>query len=600
MTVLRASLRDRLDLLSGFFRSGRGWFAGLAGCLVLQSAVPTGIALTWGQLVAHAATAAAWVWLALFGAAYLVGHAVEAAIGALTYRAKARIDGRFRHRLATLLAGGMDLATLEQPGTQDLVRLASTDPRSWTEKTVGDGMVAQLALIGQYLSTAMLCAVLAGYAWWAPLVVLAAAVACRLLRIHRLLAALRLWSGGITDGRRAEYWKKAVTSASEGKEVRIFGYTDFVVGTIRRSVFAMFAPVWRNLHKGFFGQSLIFFLAAVPMAALYLAAAADVIHGRIAAGLQVAVMASVFGIYTSLGTVVDSVEIAGAMPAVRAWQALRRLPAGPPARAESAPVAARPPTIRLVGVGFGYPAAGRRVLDGLDLEIRSGELLALVGLNGAGKSTLVKLLARLYRPDAGRIEADGVALDALDPERWRGLLAFAFTDFVRYHLSVADNIRLGRPDGPLDEPALRHALSVSGFDEVLSRLPEGLDTVLGTDRTGGVELSGGQWQQLALARALYRIRRGAQILVLDEPTANLDVRTEREFFTRINAAGGNFTRVLISHRLSTVRHADRIAVLDSGRITECGTHAELMALGGRYCTMFNTQSRRYVAAGVEP
>jgi ABC-type multidrug transport system fused ATPase/permease subunit len=222
------------------------------------------------------------------------------------------------------------------------------------------------------------------------------------------------------------------------------------------------------------------------------------------------------------------------------------------------------------------------VLDGLDLEVRPGESLAVVGVNGAGKSTLIKLLAGLYDPTEGRITGAG-----------RTRLSVVFQDFVRYHLSAADNVALGDARVAPDRAIVRSAARDAGFDEVVAGLPAGWETPLARTRAGGVDLSGGQWQQVALARALYALRTGADVLVLDEPTAHLDVRTEREVFDKLAAHRGAASVILISHRLSTVRRADRIVLIDGGRIAESGTHDELIALGGAYAAMFTIQAQRF-------
>ncbi len=229
----------------------------------------------------------------------------------------------------------------------------------------------------------------------------------------------------------------------------------------------------------------------------------------------------------------------------------------------------------------------------MDASFVSGELLAIVGANGAGKSTLIKLLAGLYAPDSGRITADGYEISGLGPSAWRPQMTVVFQDFIRYHLSAADNVTLGYAWAPRDDAALTAAVEEAGLRELLDGLPQGWDTPLARNRTNGVDLSGGQWQQVALARALYAVHAGARLLVLDEPTAHLDVRSELELFGRIADRAGDVSVVLISHRLSTVRLADRIALLRDGRIAESGTHDELMRLGGGYAEMFTIQAERY-------
>jgi ABC-type multidrug transport system fused ATPase/permease subunit len=228
------------------------------------------------------------------------------------------------------------------------------------------------------------------------------------------------------------------------------------------------------------------------------------------------------------------------------------------------------------------------VLDGLDLTIPAGASLAIVGQNGAGKTTLVKLLCRLYDPEEGAIEVDGTDIRSLDLDAWRGRVAAVFQDFVRYERPLRDNVA---PAGASDEVIAR-SLAEAGA----SRLAD-LDTILSRAYAGGTDLSGGQWQRVALARALCAIHGGAGVVILDEPTAQLDVRGEAEIFDRILAATRGRTTILISHRFSTVRHADRICVIEGGRVVELGSHDELMARRGRYHTMFDLQASRFAAEG---
>jgi ABC-type multidrug transport system fused ATPase/permease subunit len=226
------------------------------------------------------------------------------------------------------------------------------------------------------------------------------------------------------------------------------------------------------------------------------------------------------------------------------------------------------------------------VLERLDLTIPAGTSLAIVGQNGVGKTTLAKLLCRLYDPQSGAIEVDGVDLRELDIASWRARLAAVFQDFIRFELPMRDNVA---PSGAPDDDVLA-ALESAGAAGLA-----GLDTVLARGYEGGTDLSGGQWQRVTLARALCAVRRGAGVVLLDEPTAQLDVRGEAEIFQRLLAATRRCTTILISHRFSTVRHADRICVLERGRVIELGTHDELMAQGGRYRTMFDLQAQRFGA-----
>jgi ATP-binding cassette subfamily B protein len=242
------------------------------------------------------------------------------------------------------------------------------------------------------------------------------------------------------------------------------------------------------------------------------------------------------------------------------------------------------------GVGFRYPGAEQYVFRGLSFELRAGEKLALVGRNGSGKTTLVKLLLRLYEPTEGRILLDGIDIRAFDVSAYRSLFSAIFQDFVQYNFTAGENIGVGEVD-QIDNPArIRQAAHKSLADEVIEALPGGYAQQLGKRFTGGAELSGGQWQKIALARAYMG---DAQIIVLDEPTAALDAQAEYETFLRFVELTHDKTAVIISHRFSTVRMADRIAVLGNGQLLELGTHTELMARGGLYAELFNLQAQGY-------
>jgi ATP-binding cassette subfamily B protein len=255
--------------------------------------------------------------------------------------------------------------------------------------------------------------------------------------------------------------------------------------------------------------------------------------------------------------------------------------------------------LRLEAVSFAYPGTDRRVLDGVDLALPAGAVVALVGENGAGKTTLVKLLCKLYEPTAGRILADGAPLGRMRADEWRSRLSGAFQDFFRFELPARESVGLGDLPRLGDPAAVQAAVDRAGARDVVARLPAGLDTQLGPTWPGGVEVSFGQWQKLALARGFMRDQ--PLLLVLDEPTAALDAETEHALFERYAAASRDAARrqgaggitVLVSHRFSTVRMADLIVVLDGARVAQVGTHEELMGRGGPYAELYGIQAAAY-------
>ena len=398
--------------------------------------------------------------------------------------------------------------------------------------------------------------------------------------------------------RRSSYLRDAVLTPVAAKELRVFGLQGWFADRFHRSWAAVMAPVWEDMR----GKRHEAVIAAVgPTLAIggALAFVADAaLARRIDLTTTVILLQAIFNV-SQLGNVGDFDEMVSrgvaTLPVALGLESRLRSPEF--VAAGTLDAAGRPRThIRFEGVRFRYPGRTTDVYRDLDLEIAAGRSLAIVGANGAGKTTLVKLLARMYEPTEGRITVDGIDLRELDAAGWQRRIAAIFQDFRRYHLSARDNVAFGAPqlEGEAAEQALERAGRRAGIAELVGGLDAGWDTPLERQLTGGTDLSGGQWQRVALARALYAVEGGAGVLVLDEPTASLDVRTESELYERFLDLTAGCTTIVISHRFSTVRRADRIVVLDDGRVVEDGTHDELVAQGGLYAEMFQLQASRYV------
>jgi ABC-type multidrug transport system fused ATPase/permease subunit len=594
----------RLMLLCALRAAGVWPVAALSLAYTVSALLPAAMAAAMGLLIggverAAGGAAATTLPLALFASVLLLGHFVDAAVEPLRYLVKSRINGAQRLEVSRRIAAVATLERLEDPEVQDLIRIAAADPANWTEKTPGDGALAQLSLLARYAGAVCASAVLASYAWWLIPVILGPAFVGRALRSRDFAALAQLWASGARHGRRAEYWQRTIMSPAAAKEQRVYGFGEWAVDRVRDSIHAMLDPVWAFGMRLRWRTTATAALMFVPLGIAYATVAHAVAHGRATLAVETAVFYAGLAVYLAVGVTFEELEeIEGALPILRASEALRaEFGAAEPVAGQGfvpSPVARdRPPEVALSGIRFAYPGTDRLVFDGLNLTIHPSESLAIVGLNGAGKSTLIKLLAGLYVPDAGRISADGVDIRQIGVVAWRRRLSVVFQDFVRYELSIEENVTLGNPAALPDPAARDRAAAGAGLESVVGQLADGWRTPLSRSRTGGVDLSGGQWQQLVLARALYAVQTGAQILVLDEPTAHLDVRSEVELFERLKDRPSGTSVVLISHRLSTVRWADRIVLLDGGRVTESGTHEQLMCLDGGYAAMFRLQAERF-------
>ena len=558
------------------------WFA-----LLLRGGLPAAFAIAMGVLVGaveHANPLAGP--LALVGAIFILLEVLSPIHQAVSANLGDRTAAWLYDRLTEACVRPPGMAHLEDP------KLASdlTVARDFDLGMTGPPLTISMDFIASGMAEmvgGIACAViLVRYAWWAPILLAGAWAAT-----HWLLRESAIWRDRNTEEvrsaqRDADYAYRLAVDPPASKELRLFGLVGWTIERFvtRRTRLHELQYAATRLRERPLVWSLLLVVGA--NVAVFWALASGATHGRISLGEAVAYMQSAIGV-SMIAFGGFSWALDGAAAPVAA--VLRLEPAMRPAgalRSGSRTVdVKRTHEIRLRDVTFAYPTAGAApVLEHFDLTIPAGSSLAIVGQNGAGKTTIAKLLCRLYDPQSGRIEIDGVDLREFDLASWRARIAAVFQDFIRLELPLRDNVA---PAGAPDD-VVRAALESSGAANLAS-----LDTVLARGYDGGTDLSGGQWQRIALARALSAVRLGAGVVLLDEPTAQLDVRGEAEIFDRLLAATRRSTTILISHRFSTVRHADRICVLEHGRVIELGTHDELRDLGGRYRTMFDLQAERF-------
>ena len=482
---------------------------------------------------------------------------------------------------------------------RDFDRGMTAPPLATSLDFIAGGLVDMVAGLAQ-------ACVLFGFTWWAPPV-----LAGGWLATHWLLRESAVWKDRNTDEvrqaqRDADYAFRLAVDPPAAKEVRIFGLPDWVLERFlnsRRRLHRLQYEATRMRERPVLA-SLAIAAAANGLVLWMLSAAA--LDNRLSLGGLVAFASAVAGAsmiaFGGLNWALDGA--AAPVAAVARLKAAMSKAGTITERGHDAADGMPAKSIAFRDVTFAYPAAADRpVLRNFSLEIPAGSSLAIVGQNGAGKTTLAKLLCRLYDPQSGAIEADGTDLRDLDLASWRRRVTAVFQDFTRFELTVRENvIPRQTADGPAPDGTAPEALDDAiraALDEAGATGLAALDTPLAKAYAGGTDLSGGQWQRVALARALAAVRLGAGLVLLDEPTAQLDVRGEAEIFARILAATRQCTTILISHRFSTVRHAMRIAVVADGAVAELGSHDELMELRGRYWRMFSLQARRFATGTPE-
>lgn len=460
-----------------------------------------------------------------------------------------------------------------------------------------------LAMVQEFLAIAQEAITLAGFAallWgigpWALAAVVIAAIPPFVAEAWFGRALHDLSKRRTQRNRQAFYIEAVLTSEASAKEVKLFSLSRWLIDRFR----GVHEEFHREEHALLRRRARATALLGLASSVAYYGAAALVVgrtaRGELSLGSMTLALAVLHqgqrSLATGLGAFARIYEHNLYMANLFSFLSTEEDEVDEPIPDDFVPDAA-PPEVRFEGVSYRYPGAAQDAISGVTLTLRPGETVALVGRNGAGKTTLVKLLVGIYRPTAGRVLIDGVDAATLSAAAIRRRVAVLFQDFARFQFSAGDNVGLGWLPSREDESALDRAVREAGAEDVVARLPDGLKTPLGR-AFGGDDLSGGQWQRIALARAFMR---PASIVVLDEPTASLDAEAEHEVFTRMAALKRRRTALLITHRFATVRTTDRVVVLDRGSVVEEGTHAELLARGGLYASMFELQAEGYRTPG---
>ena len=491
-------------------------------------------------------------------------------------------------------ASAIDLAFFENPAFHNKMRIA-----------VGEATYRPTLILGSLVTLAStattvisLCVVLLFWQPWLVPVIVLSSLAMLWVSVHFGKRRVNLVTERSEIERKKQYLQTLLTSDQAAKEIRLFSMRSFLLDIYRSLLTSTFRQDRKLMIRQTLYSGVIDILLSMVQPLLYSFTAVQVLQGMINIGqfslytqaiqqLQVTLTGQMF----SLGSLYESNLFLTNLFEFMDWQSHVEVPR-PDSKKYVATISPTP-CIEFRNVSFSYPDTGSAVLDNLSLTIQPGEAVALVGENGAGKSTLVKLLAGLYEPTSGEILLDNVPLQNLDRDDLRRYLSMIFQDYTIYHLSAYDNIGMGQIEQIGNRAEIEAVAKRYGLDRVITRLPRGYETILGRYWEHGHELSGGQRQLVALARAMMR---HAPILVMDEPSAALDIYTERSLFRAVlegRTHNQKQTAIFISHRFASIRHADRILVLEHGRLVEQGTHQELLAQGGRYAEMFQLQAEQY-------
>ncbi|WP_019607514.1 ABC transporter ATP-binding protein [Nocardiopsis sp. CNS-639] len=570
---------------------------------VLAGAAPVGTTIGVGALVDGLTSAAGqgldgqaarecYRWVALIAVLFLLAHVTESARTALGRALGRRVTGRLRERVMAAASEPATIGHLEDPAYQG--RLGRARGEGTIDMPPGEAVFGLSTKASSWVTAVGSAALLTQVTWGLGLVVFAVFAVLHLRLVRNYRTAVVETVNQTRKLRRTSYLRDVPTTPDAAREVRLFGLTAFFRDAYHAEWRVNMTEVWRRRREHRLFVVVVVVVTGVTVASVFYYLA----HRAATGGTTVGDLALGGLALRALLQVLraDEDDLRTSFGSKAAAEAFALPEADPPGGSDPAPWTEPVATVSCEGLRFRYGGAADEVLHGIDLDVPEGQSLAIVGLNGAGKTTLARLLAGLDAPSGGRLRVGGTAIEDADRRSWQRQVVAVFQDFGRYELTVRDNIAFGSLAHADDEEGLREVARQAGLLEFVEGLPKGWDTVMSSGYEGGVDASGGEWQRVAIARALFGLRHGARLLIMDEPAASLDARAEARLYDTFHELTAGATTVAISHRFATVRRAERVVVLDQGRIVEDGTHEDLMSADGRYAELFRLQAKRFEEA----
>jgi ATP-binding cassette subfamily B protein len=570
---------------------------------VLAGAAPVGITIAIGELVDGLTSAIGhgtdtppaqecYRWVAVIVVLFLLTHLADSAREALGRALGRRVTGRLGERVMMAACEPATIGHLEDPAYLGRIGRARGD--GTIDMPPGEAVFGFSTKASMWVTGIGSAALLTQVAWGLGLIVFAVFVVIhsRLVRNYRIAVVESM--NQTKKLRRTSYLRDVPTTPGAAREVRLFDLAAFFRDAYHSQWRANMTEVWRRRREHDLFVVVVVMVTGVTVASVFYYLAYRAATGGSTVGDLAIGGLAVRALLQLLRADDDNLRMSfGSKAAAESFAfPVTASPAGP----DKDPWPAAVATISCEDLRFRYGGAGAEVLHGINLAVPAGQSLAIVGLNGAGKTTLARLLAGLDAPSGGCVRVGATSIEDANRRSWQRQVVAVFQDFGRYELTVRDNIAFGSLAHTDDEEGLRAVARQAGLLEFIEGLPHGWDTVISSGYTGGIDASGGEWQRIAIARALFGLRHGARLLIMDEPAASLDARAEARLYDTFHELTAGATTVAISHRFATVRKAERVVVLDHGRIIEDGTHEDLISADGRYAELFHLQAKRFQEA----